>query len=180
ASMVFRYGNGSLAGFANFFRYKLLAERGGWWADADVVCLRRFAFAEPHVFASERAPWGVVPTSGVIKAPPGSPAMAWAWRKCEGKDTARLAWGETGPRLVAEAMRTFSLQRYLQPAGVFSPLGFEEWHRVLAPRPPRLPRGTRAVHLWNEMWRRAKVDKDGRFHPGCLYERLKRAYLGPA
>ena len=46
-SAIFRYGPetgpgaGSLAGFANLFRYRLLLERGGWWADSDVVCLRR-------------------------------------------------------------------------------------------------------------------------------------------
>jgi hypothetical protein len=33
------FGKGSPAGFANLFRYILLAERGGWWVDTDVVCL---------------------------------------------------------------------------------------------------------------------------------------------
>jgi len=33
------FGKGSTAGFANLFRYILLAERGGWWVDTDVVCL---------------------------------------------------------------------------------------------------------------------------------------------
>jgi Glycosyltransferase sugar-binding region containing DXD motif len=33
------FGKGSPAGFANLFRYYLLAERGGWWVDTDVVCL---------------------------------------------------------------------------------------------------------------------------------------------
>src|SRR5215813_6559365 len=43
-SRVFTYqsgfGKNSYAGFANMFRYKLLAMRGGWWADSDVVCIR--------------------------------------------------------------------------------------------------------------------------------------------
>src|SRR5262245_19785980 len=29
---------GSVSGFSNLFRYKLLHDRGGWWVDADVVC----------------------------------------------------------------------------------------------------------------------------------------------
>jgi hypothetical protein len=37
---------------------------------------------------------------------------------------------------------------------------------------------TRAVHLWNEIWSFEKLDKDGDHPPGCLYERLKAAYLG--
>ncbi len=33
------FGKGSPSAFSNHFRYKLLAERGGWWIDTDVVCL---------------------------------------------------------------------------------------------------------------------------------------------
>src|SRR5262245_50707816 len=39
------FGQGSHSGGSNFFRYKLLLERGGWWVDTDVVCLQRFDFA---------------------------------------------------------------------------------------------------------------------------------------
>jgi len=34
-----------------------------------------------------------------------------------------------------------------------------------------------AVHLWNEMWRRYKWDKDARYSVECLVERLKRRFL---
>ena len=30
---------GSVAAFANMFRYRLLMLRGGWWVDTDVLCL---------------------------------------------------------------------------------------------------------------------------------------------
>lgn len=52
-SSVFRYPNGSVAGFANWFRYRLLHEQGGIWSDTDVVCLKPFDFPQPEVFA-----WG--------------------------------------------------------------------------------------------------------------------------
>jgi mannosyltransferase OCH1-like enzyme len=35
------YGKRLPNAFSNMFRYKLLSERGGWWIDADVVCLSR-------------------------------------------------------------------------------------------------------------------------------------------
>src|SRR5437016_4032991 len=45
ASAIFKYKERpSYAGFANYFRYRLLLEHGGWWADLDVVCLRPFDF----------------------------------------------------------------------------------------------------------------------------------------
>ena len=33
------FGKGSPSAFSNYFRYKLLVEKGGWWIDTDVVCL---------------------------------------------------------------------------------------------------------------------------------------------
>jgi hypothetical protein len=179
-SAVFQYSHSkSYAGFANFFRYKLLLERGGWWADTDVVCLRPFSFPEEYVFASERIEDAQIPTSGVIKTPPGSEAMAYAWQTCRSKDPRQLRWGETGPRLIEEALARFSLGEYLKPPEAFCPLGYLEWASVLDPGTgPAFGPSTYAVHLWNEMWRRGGRDKNGAYDPGCLYERLKRKYLG--
>ena len=132
SSDIFQYtGRPSFAGFSNFFRYKLLLERGGWWADADIVCLRPFDFADEFVFASEISKGVAVVTSGIIKAPAGSEAMAYAWEVCQSKSPEQLVWGETGPRLIAEAVARFGLEQYAQPPYVFSPLGFWEWRTVL-------------------------------------------------
>src|SRR5277367_3549628 len=71
-SRIFQYSKyPSYAGFSNFFRYKLLLEKGGWWVDTDVVCLQPFAFDETYVFASEQVNGREVPATAVIKAPPG-------------------------------------------------------------------------------------------------------------
>jgi hypothetical protein len=179
-SMIFQYAKyPSYAGFANYFRYKLLLERGGWWVDTDVVCLRPFEFAEDHVFASELAGDGTLtPSSGIIKAPAGSAAMGFAWQECRRKDTARLTWGETGSRLVAEAVRRCSLERFVVGCATFAPLPSYEWSRTLDPvQVPTFPEETRAIHFWNEMWRRDGREKDAHYPPGCLYERLKSRYL---
>src|SRR5262249_28020043 len=54
ASAIFRYrDNGSYAGFANFFRYELLWQAGGWWVDLDTICLHPFQFAGEYVIGSE-------------------------------------------------------------------------------------------------------------------------------
>jgi mannosyltransferase OCH1-like enzyme len=178
-SAIFRYTEfDSYAGFANFFRYKLLLEKGGWWVDTDVVCLRPFDFPEDYVFSTEMNDGVEMVTNGIIKAPAGSAAIEFAWRTCEGKKTDQLRWGETGPKLASEAVREFSLERYVKPHDVFCPLGYLDWRRVLTPHEvPEFSASTRAVHLWNEMWRRDGLDKNGRFDAGCLYERLKRKYL---
>ncbi len=35
--------------FANFFRYKLLLEKGGWFVDSDTICMRPFDFDNEYV-----------------------------------------------------------------------------------------------------------------------------------
>jgi hypothetical protein len=173
-SSIFRYaGNGSLAGFSNFFRYKLLLERGGWWVDTDVVCLRPFDFDREHVFAGELSKHVPVVASCVIRAPIGSPAMEQAWRVCSASDPATLEWGETGPRLCANVVAANGLESFVEPPSTFCPIPFHEWRRFVDAGAVELPEDAYAVHLWSEMWRRGGVDKNGEFDPACLYERLK-------
>jgi len=179
AARIFKYKEQqSYAGFANFFRYKLLFERGGWWADTDTVCLRRFDFSEPHVFATEICDGRELIASAIIKAPSGSEAMGYAWEMCQTKDPAELRWGETGPKLTQLAVERYLLQRYVKPALVFCPLGYLDWHKVLEAGPEEiLSESSYAIHLWHEMWRGVGQDKNAAYADGCLYEQLKRRYL---
>lgn len=180
AARIFQYKDRpSYAGFSNLFRYKLLLGRGGWWADADMICLKAFDFADEYVFSSEIDYRGIeVVASGIIKVPAGSNIMGYAWKVCEGKNPSRLVWGEIGPRLMARAVRKFSLKGFKKGARVFSPVNYEEWQTVLQPEVALwLDDQTFAVHLWNEMWRLAGQDKNAQYHERCLYEKLKRRYL---
>src|SRR6266850_663262 len=180
SSMIFLYREyQSYAGFANFFRYKLLLERGGWWVDSDTVCLKQFDFPQEHVFATEICNELEVINCGAIKTPQGSPVMAYAWDVCQTKKPEQLVWGETGPKLMGEAVRKFSLQEHAQPHYAFCPISYSEWDKVLDPDAEVVyGKGTYAIHLWNEMWRKAGRNKNQRYHTDCFYERLKEKYLG--
>ena len=179
SSSIFQYKQRpSYAGFANFFRYKLVFERGGWWADADTVCLKPFDFSEEYVFSSEVCDGLEVINSGVFKAPAGSDVMAYAWGVCQTKNPRDLVWGETGPRLTGEAVRKYSLEKYVKPHRVFCPVGYTDWRKVLEPGAEALlDERSYAIHLWNEMWRADGQDKNAEYDRDCLYERLKRRYL---
>jgi hypothetical protein len=179
ASRIFSYTeHPSYAGFANFFRYKLLLEHGGWWVDADMVCLRPFEFASPYVFSSEDLSGTFHVNVGALKAPPGSPVMQYAWDTCQSLDPKRLEWSQCGPKLAQRAVDAYSLRDYVQPPHVFCPTHPSAWRKVLDPAADwSLPESTRAIHLWNEMWRRGGQSKDGAYDPNCLYEKLKRRYL---
>ena len=175
ATAIFQYKDRpSFAGFSNYFRYKLLLERGGWWADMDVVCLREFDFPDDNVFASELNSGQEIVASCVIKAPRGSDLMLSACRVCQAKDPRELMWGETGPNLMTEMVRTHRLDKYQKPYYIFCPIS--DFEKILAPHIAIHP-AAYAIHLWNENWRLANRDKDGRYHRHCIYERLKRKYL---
>jgi hypothetical protein len=180
ASMIFQYAHSkSYAGFANHFRYRLLFDKGGWWADTDLVCLKPFAFPDEYVFSSEEHQGAPFINNGVMKAPAGNELLAHLCGVCRAKDPEQLLWGETGPKLLNEAVRQFGLERHVQPPAAFCPFGYLEWEAALDPDARHaFGEATHAVHLWNEMWRRAGRDKNAPHHPDCLYERLKRKYLG--
>jgi len=180
AAHIFRYsGNGSLAGFANFFRYKLLLEKGGWWVDMDTVCLRPFSFEAPYVISSEISKGEAVIDIAALKSPPGSPLAEYAWNVCRSKDPKALRWGETGPRLLAEAVQHSGLTQYVLPPETFCPVAWSDWKSVLAAESaPVFGPATHAIHLWHELWRDAGQDKDAAYPPGCLYESLKARYPG--
>jgi mannosyltransferase OCH1-like enzyme len=84
AARIFKYREyDTYAGFANFFRYKLLLERGGWWVDLDVVCLKSFRFLSEYVFASEIDTGVAKITNCVMRTPAGSQILKHAWQICE-------------------------------------------------------------------------------------------------
>lgn len=177
-SRAFQYSqHKTWSGFANFFRYKLLLERGGWWADTDLVCLRPFNFTGDYVFSSELSLGRQMVNIGAIKSPVGAEIMSYVWNVCQTKDPAKLVWGETGPALMERAVSKFAMQKYVCDWKTFCPIGFRDWTRLLDPDPPALSPHTYAIHLWHEMWRAGNQDKNAHYHPDSLYESLRSQYL---
>jgi hypothetical protein len=177
ASEIFYYrrgaGKDSVSAFSNLFRFKLLLERGGWWVDTDVVCLRRFDFAEPVVIASERTRNGTRATGAILKFPRGHAAVSLCYEAASREDRARLTWGKTGPRLVDRIVRENGLQPFVKPPEVFCPLDCWDWELLLAdnsnPPRPLFTSESCAIHLWHELWRRAGIKlnaKTGEPQPG--------------
>jgi mannosyltransferase OCH1-like enzyme len=125
SSRIFQYRDrATFSPFADFFRYKLLLERGGWWVDTDVVCLKRFDFREDLVFSTEAGEGDDVANCTIIRAPVDSEAMAYAWEFCQSRDPERLGWAETGPNLLQRVVREFGLARFQQSRHVFCPVNY--------------------------------------------------------
>jgi hypothetical protein len=176
ASRIFQYKNRpSYAGFAGVFRFRLLHERGGWWADSDMVCLRQFDFQDEYVVNTELNSGRQITSCQVIKAPAFSEALAYACRVCDKTDPTTIKWGDIGPKLMAEVVEKHDLLKYQKPYYVFCSI--YEWRKFLKPYVAAIHPEAYAVHMWNEEWRQANQNKDDSYHPDCLYEQLKRMYL---
>lgn len=167
ASEIFYYqskqGRGSVSAFSNWFRFKLLLEKGGWWADTDVVCVRPFDFDAPAIIATEDArEGGTKAASAVIKLPPDHEIARLCCEAASQADRRALKWGETGPNLLNRIVRERGCESLMKPPEFFCPLPHWAWRALVQPQtdPPRQIAGseTRAIHLWHELWRRAGVD----------------------
>jgi hypothetical protein len=186
ADRIFKYKKeGSYAGFSNVFRYKLLLDKGNFWVDSDVVCLRPFDFDEPYVFSGARSGGEQhYVQSCVIGTPAGAEVMRYCYDTSSARRTDELVWGEIGPDLLRSAVYRHDLSRYIllhaftrvdwRRAGCFiSGSPFVVWRELLKEKFHR----ARASHLYNEIWRQSGWDKNGDFPPNSLYERWKRTYL---
>jgi hypothetical protein len=180
---IFRYGpeagagEGSLANFANLFRYKLLYERGGWWVDADVVCLRPFDFDAPYVFAYQDE---TSINCAVMRLPQGSAIAQSLYEEATSRGT-NTKWGEIGPDLFSSKVQEFGLSEYALTPKTFFPI----YHKfalllyIADNKEGSLEQSLKdshAVHFWNEILRRTGQDKNGDFPPTSIYERLKARF----
>lgn len=169
---VFRHTSGehagSVAGFSDLFRFKLLQEHGGWWVDTDVICLSDVARGADYVFAEESA--GLYGTA-VLKAPRGSALVKGALEKASavGED---FAFGEIGPSLLTATARELGLEEHAWESHSIYAL---PWHDALAVFDPnrreeiqeRTERST-FLHLWTSILRLANVLKDVSPPPGSF------------
>jgi len=200
---IFRHAKtGSMAAFADWFRYRVLYERGGIWSDTDVVCLRPLAYAQPEIYAweDERRI-----NNAILGLPARHPLALWMAECCEnpnrflpyddgrskrrklrrrflqGDRRGNVKWGEFGPTGFTAAARFLGYADKALPSFHFYPIHYSQWRLVFDAAPDdfsRLIEQSSAVHLWNEMTRReVGFDKNGRFEPASLYEQWCARFL---
>ncbi|MGI9337624.1 MAG: hypothetical protein ACR2P4_03840 [Gammaproteobacteria bacterium] len=208
-SAIFRYRHSnSLAGFADRFRWELMRQKGGWYADMDVVALRPLDFSAQMIFAYE-APDALI-NSALMKFPRGHYAAAavadacadinkfvpWDTHKRKTKKIKRrlllrrhhryLGWGEAGgPIAITLAVRHFNLEKYALPAHSlyyqYHPLvnGFFDDALHKSGVLDVMLSGTFSLHLMHNIVQKKGIDKDGTFPENSPYEILKRRYPEP-
>lgn len=168
-------GKGSVSAFSNLFRYKLLLDKGGWWIDTDVYCLKRFDFKEEYVFGYEgtRSSKSLV-ASCVMKVPVNSSFSKMCYDFSLSCDRDKLKWCQIGPDLVTDTVNKLGLEGYVKSTKIFCPV---DWWDVKTHIVGNLGskidlQDSFAIHLWNEMWRRHSLDKSKYHDPRSIFNRL--------
>ena len=192
--------SGSVAAFADWFRYLLLHQQGGIWVDTDVVCLKPLRYDHPIVFGRQDEQ---IINNAVLGLPPRHELAAWMIDCCEfpnrvrpydkkrirrrklkrrlfqGNSRGNIAWGENGPQGFTQAARHLGYDQHALPFWHFYPVHFLNWRSVFdAGLSEQMLASSHALHLWNEMVRRAPgFHGERRFDPGSIFEQLCDRYL---
>ena len=171
-------GGGSVSAFSNLFRYKLLYEKGNYWSDLDMICLKYFDFNDEFVFSSEYDldTNVIIINAGIIKCPINSDVMKYCYEKTQNTNKDNVIWGQIGPKLVKEAVLKHNLNNYVKSPLHFCPISYDQITRIVNDFSFNIPVETYCIHLWNECWRRNNIDKDTQHNKNSLYEILKTLY----
>lgn len=157
------YGQGSVGPFSDWFRFQLLYEKGGIWADTDMIAVKPWEQLPDIVISSElikptaEAPEAIHANCGVLKFAPGDPLVAHCLQKAKARVAqGQLTWGCIGPKLIEEALSHFPDYRpYVVPPHVFCGVHYWDVTRLIDTRYEWRPNAeVLAVHCWNELWRR--------------------------
>jgi cytochrome P450 len=151
----------SIAAFADAFRYALLHREGGWWVDADVVCLTDQLPDTDYAWAEQEQ--GVVNVA-ILKFPGGDARLAQlaAGARAVADDP---VWGATGPQLISKVLHGFEPPLRAGTRDQFYPLHWLEAPLLLLPehKSDLLGRMKSAqfLHLWAHELAHVGIRRDG-------------------
>ena len=163
---------GSVSLFANLFRYELLLKKGGWWADVDMICLRQYDQPGETFFARQDAN---LVNNAIMRFPASHPVML-ACAKLAREGIGLAEWGDIGPHLLTKVLTEQDLIKEAADPLIAYPIEYSRWTDLFdankRDKIARISRNGFFLHYWNEMWRRAGVNKQLRPPQGSFLDNL--------
>lgn len=177
-NQIFKIRDG-FSSFSDFFRWKLILDKGGWWTDTDAVLLKPLDFNDDYVFIGGFGLRGSSDcvSSGLFKCPQNSEIMQWCWNQSQKIDTAKMSWGEAGPPLITDAVHFFNMQNFIVPGRLFFPIFYTDAPEAFIKNENiYYSQDIYSVHLFNEIWRLKNQDKNADYPSKSFYEICKRRF----
>ncbi len=162
------HGKGSYAGFSDIFRYKLLYEKGGWWTDMDVTCLKPFDFEDDYVFR-KNGNKGVV--GNILKCPKNNDLMKYCYENAHQQINENNKDWMLPIKILNSGIKQFKLEQYI--------LDFtneDSWPVIikLLATGNNLNSSFYAIHWMNEEWRRHGLKKDAFIEQSSIQQLLEK------
>lgn len=200
-SKIFTSHNGSVAHFADWWRWTLLDKLGGIWVDMDLIALKPFDFEEDIVFGKESSETVNV---SILKFPPKYKIVSELRKQCEspnrflpydtikrkikktlrfiaGNSKSNVGWGEVGgPEGFSRAVKHYKIFNLAKPYTYFYPIYPRNWKSIFDDTFSNdycLHHNSYAIHIWNEFLRRDasfNILKDA--DKGSLFSYLVQKY----
>lgn len=171
---IFQHKGGSYAGFADWFRYAMLAKLGGFWVDMDIVCIKPFNFVEDIVLVHRI---GRHYSNCLIGVPPNNPMIVALEKYCRNlKNHEGSPWGSVGGmQIFNQFIDKFGMSRHAKPFTYVAPFTHEQWTYTFSAtiNVDDLYPSTHGIHFFNEKLRLIGVDKNSSFDKESLFEKLK-------
>lgn len=163
-------GKGSYGSpFSDLFRYKLLYERGGWWTDMDVACLKPLDFGEPWFFRDHPL-LQVVGT--VMKCPKGSKVMLSAYNKTKELCNPNTTDWLLPNKILNEEIRKEGVLQYRR-AGISNKDIWKETAKMIRSN-CKVPENYCFIHWMNEEWRVRGINKNVILSDSTLVQMMTR------
>ena len=200
------FAKSDLATFSDWFRWELMRQIGGWWADMDMVALRPIDFADDVMLGKEA--YGSI-NPAFMKFPKGhyfaeaiagacanpNKIVPWDTRKRWLRKMLRriLFWQKShswlsrgeggGPGACALAARHFGVFDVAKPAWISTYILFQHINFLFdeelhqAGLLQPILQNCYAMHFWSNILSKEGIDRNGQFPPNSPFEILKRRYL---
>ena len=103
--------------------------------------------------------------------------MEYCYDIADGRDPQTLKWGETGPKLLTDAVLSLNLEGFILAPEVTAMINWWEVNQMVTLDYSDIANDDMyALHLYSEAWRRNGLDKNNRYPQDCIYEKLFELY----
>lgn len=163
----FGHGKGSVSGFSDLFRYKLLFAVGGIWTDMDITCLQSFSLDEDYFFRYHHQ-IGLV--GNFMKAPAKSDLMWFCYEETlKQVDEHNTNW-LLPIEILKQGVKKYNLEKYI--FDISNKDSFPLVRKMYTKNYDFNLQNWKIIHWMNEEFRRFGIDKNFAVKKSSYYQLL--------
>ncbi len=163
--------NGSIAGFTDLFRYKLILRTGEWWIDTDVYCLREDIPDCQYAWARQDDD---LINGAVLKFPANDEKLEVIYEIAA--EIGQTFWTQRGPDLLTKQLSSETFANHFGSRKEFYPVHWLETFLFWLPHCAHVVEqkcyDASFVHLWTSVFPQMGVDRFSRPPAGSFLDHV--------